>query len=244
MSRLVEHNRHHRSPVLLDKSRTPGHRRSWAAHLGGGMIIGVGIGLAARAFMRLLTADPDFTWSGMIFIVGLFAVFGTVQGGVAAITSRTTRRWITIPVRLVGGLSYLLLGGGAGLLMVPFLWFGALACWRTTWHRWLRTTLAVLAAANIAAVVGLTLSEDGSDRLRELGVLAGFALFAATYIVAVWTAGPTFRSAPTQPAMRHRDRRSRRGAHSALGHGALGDLHEVARRILLTIEHRYIRIRL
>lgn len=151
--------------------------------------------------MRLLTADPDFTWSGTILIVGLFAVFGTVQGGVAAITTRTTRRWITIPARLVGGLSYLVLGGGAGLLMVPFLWFGALAYWRTTWHRRLRATLAVLAAANIAAVVGLTLNEDGFDRVREVGVLAGFSLFAATYIVAVWTAGPTFRSAPTPTSL-------------------------------------------
>ena len=81
--------------------------------------------------------------------------------------SRTTRRRITVPAPLMGGLSYLMLGGGARTLLVPFLWFGALARWRTTWHRSVRATLAALAAANIVAVVGLTVNEDGLDRLRS-----------------------------------------------------------------------------
>lgn len=198
MSRFFEHERQHTSRSHPGQIGSPIHRRSWTAHLGVGLITGVGLGVAARGFMRLLAVDPEFTWSGTVFIVGLFAVFGVVQGGVAAIMSRTTRRRITVPARLMGGLSYLMLGGGAGTLMVPFLWFGALALWRITWHRRVRATLAALAAANMVAVVGLTLSEDGLDRLREPGVVAGFALFAATYAAAVWNAGPTLR--PSTPA--------------------------------------------
>ena len=75
--------------------------------------------------------------------------------------------------------------------MLPFLWFGALALWQTTWRRWKRATLAALAAANMVGFIGLTLSEEGLDRLLEARVVAGFALFAATYAAAVWSAGPT-----------------------------------------------------
>ena len=141
--------------------------------------------------MRLLAVDPDFSWSGTLFIVGLFTVFGVVQGAVAAIRSRTTRRWIIIPARLAGGLSYLMLGGGAGVMMVPFLWFGALALWRTNWGNWIRASLAMLATANMVGVVVLSLTEDGFDRLSGPGVIAGFAVFAATYTATVWTVGPT-----------------------------------------------------
>ncbi len=141
--------------------------------------------------MRLLTDDPEFTWSGTAFIVGLFGLFGVVQGLVAAIRSRTTRPWITVPTRLLGGLSYLLLGGGPGALMLPYLWFGGLALWQTTWRRWKRATLAGLAAANMVGVIGMILSEEGLHRLREPRVVAGFALFVATYAAVSWSAGPT-----------------------------------------------------
>ncbi len=206
MSRLVVH-RQDPSRSQPDQIGSPVHRRSLAAHLGLGLITGLGLGVAARGFMRLLTVDPEFTWSGTILIVGLFVVFGTVQGVVAAITGRTTRTWITVPARLAGGLSYLMLGGGAGTLMMPFLWFGALALWRTTWHHLVRTTLAALAAANMIGVVGLTLSEDELEGLREPGVIAGFALFAATYAAALWTAGPTLR--PPSPETSDMVRRRR-----------------------------------
>ena len=182
------------------------HRRSFAAHLGVGLVTGIGLGVAARSFMRLLTDDPEFTWSGTAFIIGLFTVFGVVQSVVAAIRSRTTRQWITVPARLLGGLSYLMLGGGAGVVMVPFLWFGALALWQTTWHRWKRATLAGLAAANMVGFIGITLSEEGLDRLLEARVVAGFALFTATYAAAVRSVGPTLSprstvaGAPNEPS--------------------------------------------
>ena len=109
MSTFVVHNRRHTPLALPGEIGPPIGRRSLAAHLGFGLAIGSGLGVAARGFMRLLAADPEFSWSGTILIVGLFAVFGVVQGAVAATRSRTTRQWITLPVRLVGGFSYLML---------------------------------------------------------------------------------------------------------------------------------------
>lgn len=196
MSSSVVHDHYDTDRSRLGENGMPRRRRSWVAHLGFGLITGVGLGTVGRGFMRLLAADPEFTWSGTLFIVGLFTVFGVVQGAVAAIRSRTTRRWFIIPARLTGGLSYLMLGGGAGVMMVPFLWLGALALWRTGWPNWLRVSLALLAMANMVGVVVMTLTEEGFDRLSEPGVVAGFVVFAATYAATVWAVGPTIGPAP------------------------------------------------
>ncbi len=191
MSTFAVHDHQHTSHDHRYKPVSPIRQGSIAAQLGIGLTTGVSLGVAARAFMRLLTEDPEFTWSGTLLIVGIFAVFGLVQSVVAAVRSRTTRQWVTVPTRLIGGLSLVLLGGGPGVLMLPFLWFGALALWQTTWRRWKRATLAALAAANMIGFVGMTLSEEGVDRLLETRALAGFALFAATYAATVWAVGPT-----------------------------------------------------
>jgi hypothetical protein len=55
-------------------------------------------------------------------------------------------------------------------------------------------------------VVGLTLGEDGLDRLREPGVIAGFALFASTRAAALGTAGPTLGRPSPATETPHRPR--------------------------------------
>lgn len=168
---------------------------SWPAHLVRGLVTGLGLGVAARCFMRLLSDEPEFTWSGTLFIVGMFTAFGVTQELVAGIRSRTARRWITAPARLIGGLSYLVLAGGPGVLLVPFLWLGGLAMWRTSWHRRVRVTLAILAGTDMLAVMAFTLSDEGYDRLYDLSFVAGFALLVATYLAMVWRVGPTLGGA-------------------------------------------------
>ncbi len=175
-------------------------RRSWMTHLGLGLVTGLGLGIVARSFMRLLTEEPDFTWSGTLFIVGLFTVFGVAQELVAAIRTRTSRRWITVPIRVIGGFSYLVLAGGPGVLLVPFLWLGGLAMWRTSWHRRVRATLAILAAADMLAVIAFTLNDVGYDRLYHPSFVAGFALLVVTYTAMVWRVGPTLSGGPRPPA--------------------------------------------
>lgn len=174
--------------------------RSWMTHLALGLATGLGLGIVARSFMRLLAEDPEFTWSGTLFIVGLFTAFGVVQELVAAIRGRTSRLWITVPIRVIGGLSYLVLAAGAGVLLLPFLWLGGLAMWRTSWHRRVRAALAILASADMLAVLVFTLTDEGFDRLYHPSFVAGFALLVMTYIAIVWRVGPTLSGGPKRPA--------------------------------------------
>ena len=67
-----------------------------------GLFGGFALGAAARAWMRLISDTPEFTWSGTIFIVAGFTVFGLVQSTVAIGRRRIERRWVLTCVRAVG----------------------------------------------------------------------------------------------------------------------------------------------
>lgn len=180
---------HQPSTVTIERSPPKAALRPWPLRLGSGLLTGFALGVGARGFMRLLTDDPEFTWSGTLFIVGLFTVFAFVQGVVDVVRSRTSRHWMTAPVRLIGGFSYLLLGFGAGIVMAPFLWFGALARWRSGWRRWLRLTLGGLAVANVVGLAVLTVIETGFNAK----LIPGFAVLLAVYLGCLRTVGPTLR---------------------------------------------------
>ncbi len=177
-------------PTLVDSAK-PFPRRSWPVHVGLGLARGVAIGVAARTFMRLLSGDPEFTLSGTLFIIGLFTIFGTMQGVVAGTRARNARRRFTAPVRFLGGFSYLILGLGAGIIMAPFLWTMGPALAHREWHRRIRIGLAAVAALNLIGVIAMQMNEED---FRWVHIVA-FALLLATYLAAAWTAGPTFASA-------------------------------------------------
>ena len=43
-----------------------------------GLLVGAGWGVVARAWMRLISEHPEFTWSGTLYVVGAPAVIGAV----------------------------------------------------------------------------------------------------------------------------------------------------------------------
>lgn len=173
----------------LPRPTSVSDRRPWRHLLGLGLLTGTAIGVTARGFMRLLAGEPEFTWSGTLLIVGFFTAFGTMQGVVAGVRSRSSRHWITAPARVLGGLSYLLLGGGAGALMVPFLWTMAPAIWRPDWNRWVRAALVTVAALNVVGVIVMQFREQEFRAIHLLGL----GLLILVYLATAWTAGPTFR---------------------------------------------------
>lgn len=177
------------SPAVVGSSQ-PFPRRAWPYHVGVGLARGVGIGIAARAFMRLLAGDPEFTLGGTLFIIGLFTIFGTMQGIVAGTRARTARRRFTAPIRLLGGFSYLVLGLGAGIVMAPFLWTLGPALARRDWHRRIRIGLSAVAALNLIAVIAMQVNEENFEWVH----IVAFVLMLATYLAVAWTAGPTFAS--------------------------------------------------
>ena len=57
---------------LANAPATSAERSRWRtpSTLAAGLFGGFALGVIARAWMRLITEDPEFTWKGTIFIVG------------------------------------------------------------------------------------------------------------------------------------------------------------------------------
>lgn len=112
-------------------------------HLGAGLALGVLTGAVARGFMRLLTDDPEFTWAGTGFIVGLFTVAGLSLAAAYDLKLRHRSQWwklIALPSAL--------LATGAGMLLIPGILGTALLM---SGRRWLRVMGLVVLTAFLAA---------------------------------------------------------------------------------------------
>jgi hypothetical protein len=133
----------------------------------------------SRGWMRLISDDPEFSWSGTIFIVIAFTVAGLGHGVAWATRATGGRRWSTV-ARWAGAVLTLPLFVGAGALMLPTVIAGSLARWRTDWAPWARAVAVVLAVpAPVGVAVG-TLRHGPT-----VGRVAGIVLFAATYATIV-----------------------------------------------------------
>ena len=124
-----------------------------------GLALGAAWGLLARAWMRLITTDPEFSWSGTLMIIGLSAVLGLGVGVVDA--ARRTGRTGFWTLAVVPGL---LLFMSPGMLLAPSFLLGDLA-----WG----------ARGRAARVVGL-LAVAGSV---GVGIWAGLGDITVTYVV-------------------------------------------------------------
>ena len=157
-----------------------------------GLFGGLTLGIIARAWMRLISDDPQFTWNGTTFIVGGFTVFGFTQSVVAVVRRRPRRRWTLTIVRLVGTIGLLPLFVGAGALMLPTVVAGGLAKARVEWNgigRWI-----ALAVATVPVVV------VGSQLVGKFGwslhATAGFLAMIALYATIVSATRFTFTAQP------------------------------------------------
>jgi hypothetical protein len=107
-----------------------------------GAALGLGWGVAARGWMRLIATEPEFSWSGTGYIVGACTMIGLLLGIAEASRRRGGRRW-----RRATAAAALLLGAGAGILVVPTALLGGLAAGLPGRHPVIRTVLALAAAA-------------------------------------------------------------------------------------------------
>ncbi len=112
--------------------------RAWAWALVRGLLVGATIGVAYRAWMRLIATDPSFSWDGTIFIIMLGIIAGV--GASLARTGRVRfrRRWARGVARTFGTIAVLALGMGQGMIALPVWLFGGLAWGRTDLNRWVR----------------------------------------------------------------------------------------------------------
>jgi hypothetical protein len=153
-----------------------------------GLAVGVCYGVVLRAWMRLVSTAPEFSWAGTGFIVGIFAVLGTMAGLVTVVRARRGPRTV-LAVRLAGIVLSLGCFMAAGAAMFPTIVPAGLGVARTDWPRWLRGLLIGLGAVAAVAVV-LTLPGLDPGR-RALALLAYLALCPVEVALAARLYAPT-----------------------------------------------------
>ncbi|HET7719309.1 MAG TPA: hypothetical protein VFK43_05025 [Acidimicrobiales bacterium] len=161
--------------ALLEPRRTNERLSGPAAtaYVGAGLLAGVGYGALLRLWMRFVTTEPEFSWSGTLFIVGAFAILGTSAG---IVTAGRRRGWrgLLVATRTVGIALSLGCFGGAGIVMLPTIVPAGLAIGRHDWSRGVRVVLVGLAVLTAAAVV-LTMTDLSLAR-RAVALVAYLAL--------------------------------------------------------------------
>lgn len=126
-------------------------------------------GAIMRVWMRFISTNPEFSWSGTLFILGASVIAGSVLGLARKRRAVGGVGWWRLSV-----LSLFLLGAG-GAVMWPSVIAGAAAIGRPR-PRWLRASLAVVAFA-VQAVVLRSVFDDNRmmSGLAEVAAVAGYA---------------------------------------------------------------------
>jgi hypothetical protein len=167
-----------------------------------GVIGGFALGVIARAWMRLISENPEFTWSGTIFIVAAFTIFGLAQSFVAVARGRVDRRSRLTIIRAIGAIAMLPLFVAAGALMMPTVVASGLAIVRTDWRPITRLFCLLIATVPVAFV--------GHDLIETFGwslqTIAGVTLMSAIYATIIWATRFTFTAQPDVGRMSRRVR--------------------------------------
>lgn len=167
-----------------------------------GIVGGCALGVIARAWMRVIAEDPEFTWSGTVGIVVGFTIFGFAQSIVAIARERVDRRSTLTIIRTFGAMAMVPLFFAAGALMFPTVIGCGLAVARTGWRTTTRCLCLLVAAGPVLFV--------GNDLVGSFGwslhSLAGFVLMLAIYATIIWATRFTFTE---QPDGRRLSRRAR-----------------------------------
>jgi hypothetical protein len=130
--------------------------------------------------MRLISTDPEFSWSGTLVIVGLAALLGAGVGLVDAALRAGRSRWWRLAV--VPGLLLFL---GPGVLLAPSFLVGGLA-WRP--HRmWLRVPGALMLVGSVGGATWLAAGDPEGVAPVTAGEVVVFATgFAVLALGLAW----------------------------------------------------------
>lgn len=157
-----------------------------------GLVGGLALGAIARMWMRFISTDPEFTWSGTLFIVLGFGVFGTTQALGTIVRRRARRAWPVRIARAIGGVGSLPLFVAAGGMMFPTVLAGSFAAWQSERKPWVRALSALVALLPVL-LVGSQLVSDFGWSLRTAAGMVGLIAIYATIIRAT---RPTYTRQP------------------------------------------------
>lgn len=161
-------------------------RRSPAAAVGRialGALCGLVLGVMARAWMRLISSDPEYTWHGTLSIVIGFAWFGAWTTG-ASLLVRSSRRWRRAVARGLGVLGTLPLFAAAGGVMLPTVAFGTWLAARPPRRWWLRLPILAVAAVPVLFVTKAIIDAFGASVRSAAGIAGMVALYTVVAVVA------------------------------------------------------------
>ncbi|MEI9907048.1 MAG: hypothetical protein WDO06_03285 [Actinomycetota bacterium] len=157
-----------------------------------GVITGLTLGIIARAWMRWISTDPEFTWSGTIFIILAFTFLGGAQSLVALARSRWSGHRRIFIARVFGAIFSLGIFFAAGAQMFPSVILWVIGVWRTDLSLRLR---ALLLALGFVVPVGLATSF-----IIDFGwtgaTIGRIVLFLLIYATIVYLAKPTISPLP------------------------------------------------
>lgn len=154
-----------------------------------GLLLGLGWGVFARLWMRFISTDPEFSWSGTLFIVVGFGIGGLGQA--AAYLGRRAqllRARFTI-VRVLGFVSLLPLGAAAGGPLFPVVILGALIWGHREWPSWVRWSLGASALLPVVGIARIITQELPPWR-GMVGVVWLAVIYSVIIRVALFTLAP------------------------------------------------------
>jgi hypothetical protein len=150
------------------------------------VLAGVGLGLVwgvlARLWMRLISTDPAFTWSGTLYILIAAMLLGLGVGGAAA-GRRSPRRWARRVTRVFGGVSVIFLSVAAGVILVASVIPATLAVFERRW--WKPVRIALFALSLLPLRVARTEIEKSGGTIK-VTIATVLYLALASVIVIAW----------------------------------------------------------
>ena len=155
----------------------------------GGLAGGLAWGTIARIWMRFISTNVEFTWSGTLFIVIGFGIAGLAQSGAYLGRRAKLARPAMTALRVVAVIALLPLGVAAGASMFPTIILATLALTHHTWPRWLRGIVAAVALFP-AVATALSFFDDLSLIRAVVAVIWFLAIYAGIIWAARFSLGP------------------------------------------------------
>lgn len=147
-----------------------------------GFFTGLAVGVIARGWMRWISRDPEFSWSGTIGIFIAFVLFFTVHSTLFLARQMAWSRGRLTVLRIVAIVFSLPLFGAAGSQMLPTVLLGALALWRNDWWRWVRLLLGVVSFI-MPVIIAVDIGSDFGWGIATIGRVLLFLLIYSFVIV-------------------------------------------------------------
>lgn len=164
-------------------ARATARHLPWPAVLLGGLLGGLAWGIFARVWMRFISTDPEFTWTGTLFIVVGFGIAGLGQSGAYLGRHAGLRRPRMTVLRVITFATLLPLGMAAGGPMLPAVVLLPLAIEHEEWSGRVRLALGAVALIPVIAVATILF-----DDLSTMRAGVGLVWFLAVYTGIIWAA--------------------------------------------------------